>query len=100
MFCFVNHQLVFPLIFDLKNPTKRRMDKIFLRVHVTEFITYTFIGLAGYLLLVEHTPERSINGIVLVSILTTPVVIGKALMALALFFSIPLNLFPARQVIY
>ena len=100
MFCFVNHQLVFPLMFDLNNPTKRRMDKIFWRVHFTEFVTYIFVGMAGYLLLMEHTPQRSINGIVLVSILTTPVLIGKCLMTLALFFAIPLNLFPARQVIY
>lgn len=35
IFCFVNHQLLFPLIYDLKNPTKKRMDKIFFRVHVT-----------------------------------------------------------------
>ena len=33
IFCYVNHQLVFPLIHDVKNPTKRRLDKIFLRVH-------------------------------------------------------------------
>jgi amino acid permease len=35
IFCYVNHQLVFPLVFDLKNPTKRRLDKIFNRVHLT-----------------------------------------------------------------
>jgi len=35
IFCYVNHQLVFPLVFDLKNPSKRRLDKIFNRVHIT-----------------------------------------------------------------
>lgn len=100
MFCFVNHQLIFPLMFDLKNPTKKRMDKIFLRVHITEIISYFLVGMAGYLLLVEHTPERSINGVVLASILTTTVAIGKFLMVIALFFAIPLNLFPARQVCF
>jgi amino acid permease len=100
MFCFVNHQLIFPLMFDLKNPTKKRMDKIFLRVHVTEIISYFLVGMAGYLLLVEHTPERSINGVVLASILTPVVAVGKSLMVIALFFAIPLNLFPARQVCY
>jgi amino acid permease len=100
MFCFVNHQLIFPLVYDLKNPTKKRMDKIFLRTHITEIISYTLVGGAGYLLLVEHTPERSINAIVLASILTTAITIGKSLMLLALFFAVPLNLFPAREVVY
>lgn len=51
VFCYVNHQLVFPLVFDLKNPTKKRLDKIFNRVHITEIISYFLVGLAGYLLL-------------------------------------------------
>jgi amino acid permease len=51
IFCYVNHQLVFPLVFDLKNPSKRRLDKIFNRVHITEIIIYTFVGMSGYLLL-------------------------------------------------
>jgi amino acid permease len=52
IFCYVNHQLVFPLVNDLKNPTKRRMDKVFFRVHLTEVIVYIAVGMTGYLLLV------------------------------------------------
>jgi amino acid permease len=54
IFCYVNHQLVFPLMFDLKNPTKKRINKIFNRVHITEIIIYTLVGMCGYLLLAEH----------------------------------------------
>ena len=87
-------------MYDLKNPTKRRMDKIFLRVHLTEVISYIVVGMAGYLLLVQHIPERDINPIVIASILTTPVTVGKFLMVISLFFAVPLNLFPAREVVF
>lgn len=96
IFSFVNHQLIFPLMYDLKNPTKKRMDKIFLRVHLTEVISYIVVGMAGYLLLVQHIPARDINPIVIASIPTLPVTIGKFLMAISLFFAVPLNLFPAK----
>lgn len=87
---------MFPLIHDLKNPTKKRMDKIFFRVHFTEIVSYALIGLAGYLLLVEHAETRPINAIVIASIVTTPVSIAKLLLVLSIFFSVPLNLYPAR----
>ncbi len=87
---------MFHLIHDLNNPTKKRMDKIFFRVHFTEIVSYLVIGMAGYLLLVEYVPERDINAVVMASILTTPMSIGKLLLALSLIQSIPLNLFPAR----
>lgn len=51
IFCYVNHQLVFPLVFDLKNPSKRRLTKVFNRVHITEIIAYSMVGMCGYLLL-------------------------------------------------
>jgi amino acid permease len=34
-FCYVSHQMVFPLTNDLKKPTSRRLNKIFIRTHVT-----------------------------------------------------------------
>lgn len=95
IFCYMNHQLVYPLLNDLTNPTKKRIDKIFFRVHATEIVTYLLLGLSGYLLLVEH-PSRKINPIVLASIVTIPMSIVKTLMAISIFFAIPLNLFPAR----
>lgn len=96
IFCYVNHQLVFPLVFDLKNPSKRRLDKIFNRVHITEVIIYTFVGMSGYLLLEEYIEERPISSIVMASISTTSMSIGKCFMVVSLFFAVPLNLFPAR----
>jgi amino acid permease len=100
IFCYVNHQLLFPLIHDLKNPTKKRMDKIFFRVHFTEIVSYMLVGLAGYLLLVEHVDKRDINAIVIASIVTTTMSIGKVLLVLSIFFSIPLNTYPTREVLF
>jgi amino acid permease len=100
IFCYVNHQLVFPLFFDLKNPSKRRIIKIFNRVHITEMIVYILVGMSGYLLLAEHSAVRPINAIVMASIQTIPMSFGKLLMVFSLFFAVPLNLFPARDIIY
>ncbi len=100
IFCYVNHQLVFPLVLDLKNPSKQRLDKVFRRVHITEIISYILVGMAGYLLLAEHSSERPINAIVLASIQTIAISIGKLLMVFSLFFAVPLNLYPAKEVIY
>lgn len=100
IFCYVNHQLVFPLVFDLKNPTKRRLTKVFNRVHITEIIAYSMVGMCGYLLLEPHSQLRPINALVMASIPTTSMAIGKCLMVVSLFFAVPLNLFPARTVMY
>lgn len=100
IFCFVNHQLVFPLVFDLKNPTKRRLDKVFNRVHQTEIIVYLCMGLFAYLLLSEHIDRFPISNIVMGSILTSIMTLGKMFMVVALFFAVPLNLFPSREHIY
>ncbi len=100
IFCYVNHQLVFPLVFDLKNPSTKRLNKVFNRVHITEIIVYTLVGMSGYLLLEEYVEDRAINAVVMASISTIPMSIGKCLMVVALFFAVPLNLFPAREVIY
>ena len=51
-FCFVCHQMVFPLVQDLKNPVERRLTKIFFRSHLTLLIVYGGIGIFAYLLLV------------------------------------------------
>jgi amino acid permease len=100
IFCYVSHQMVFPLINDLRDPNKRRIDKVFMRVHITEVICNIMVGMAGYLLLAEHISSRPINAMVLASIQTLPISIGKTLMVFSLFFSVPLNLFPARAVCF
>lgn len=97
IFCYVNHQLVFPLAADLYNPTKRRLDKIFNRIHFVEALFYTLVGMSGYLLLVQH---GHIAPMVMTSIKTAAMSIGKLLMLVALFFAVPLNLYPAKETIY
>lgn len=58
------------------------------------------VGMSGYLLLEEYLIVRHINAMVMASITTLSMSIGKCLMVVALFFAVPLNLFPARAVIY
>ena len=56
--------------------------------------------MAGYLLLAEHIQDRQINSMVMASVQTLPISVGKLLMVFALFFAVPINTFPAREVIY
>jgi hypothetical protein len=58
------------------------------------------VGMSGYLLLEENATKLPINAVVMASISTTSMAVGKCLMVVSLFFAVPLNLFPARQVIY
>ena len=96
IFCFVNQQLLFPIGSTLKRPTQKRFNKVVGRVNIIEFIIYALIGVAAYLLLVEHIDKDPINAMVIVSIPTTLITIGKIAMCLALFFAISLNMFPTR----
>lgn len=91
---------MFPLVFDLKNPSKRRLTKVFNRVHITEMIAYSMVGMCGYLLLQPNLKYRPINPMVMASIPTVSMLVGKCLMVVSLFFAVPLNLFPARTVIF
>jgi amino acid permease len=100
IFCFVNHQLMFPLIFDLRDPSKRRLDKVFRRVHLIETAGYFLVGMAGYLLMLEHLEHIPINAMIIASIQTLPVSLGKVLITLSLFLAVPLNLFPTREVLF
>ena len=54
--------------------------------------------MAGYLLLAEHADKVPINSMVMASIETIPINIGKFLLSMAVFFCVPINIFPARQV--
>lgn len=97
LFCYVNHQLLFPLCNSLQRPSKSRFNKIIHRVHVIEFVAYCSIGIAAYLLLLEHYPAWNIDPVVISSIPIDVVTCGKFLMLAALFFAVPLNLYPARE---
>ena len=96
MFCFVSHQLLFPVIIGLARPTKRRMSKIVTRVHFTECIIYLLLGSLGYLLLLEYEDIHPIGAMVITSIPINVVTIGKILMIFSLFLAIPMNIFPSR----
>ncbi len=58
------------------------------------------VGLTGYLLLEEHMDKYPISPMVMGSIMTSTMTIGKVFMAVALFVAVPLNLYPAKEVIY
>ncbi len=51
LFCYVNHQMLFPLSLSLRRPSPSRFSKIINRVHIVEFLAYSIIGITAYLLL-------------------------------------------------
>ena len=91
-FTYLNHQFVYPLISHLKKPTRKRVEYIFLWAHIQEFIIYGMLGLLGYLLLAQHRDILPISPLILSSIPTSLVTIGKIMITLALFFRLPLQL--------
>lgn len=65
-----------------------------------ELSSYILIGISAYLLLVEHEDVEPIGPMVLTSFTVWPMTLGKLMMVLALYFSIPLNIFPARTILF
>lgn len=63
-------------------------------------IIYLFVGISGYILLVQHEDVEPIGPMVLTSITVWPMTVGKFFMVIALYFTIPLNLFPARTILF
>lgn len=98
-FTFLNHQFIFPLISHLKRPTKKRVDRIFVYSHLEEIIIYLLIGILGYVLLSQHS-EIPISSLVVTSIPTWPLLLGKIMIAASLFFNLPLQIFAAREYLY
>ena len=96
IFCFVNHQLLFPLTSKLKRPNEKRFRKIIYRSHLVEFVSYASVGILGYLLLLENIHDHPIFFMVIASIPKPALTIGKGLMIISLFFAVPLNTYPAR----
>jgi amino acid permease len=93
IFCFVNHQLIFPLMNKLKRPSMRRLSKIFLRATMGELVLYLLITLTGYLFLAGHA---TIEGIVIENFDSVPFLVAKVLLGFTVFFAVPLGIFPAR----
>ena len=100
LFCYVNQQLVFPACKNLTDPSSTRLEKLFFRVNFGVLVIYLIIGLSGYLLLLEHSDVEPIGPIIITSIPIWQINLGKALMVLALYLAIPLNLFPSRAVLF
>ena len=97
VFCFVNHQMIFPLAHELKRPSLIRLKRIFNRAHFFESSVYLTVVLFGYLLVFEL---QIIQPIVIESIRTVPMLVGKCLMMITLFFAVPLNTMPAREMFF
>ena len=73
---------------------------VFFWAHVQEFIIYGLLGLLGYLLLAQHRDILPISPLILASIPTPLVTLGKIMLTLALFFRLPLQLFTTKEFIY
>jgi hypothetical protein len=99
-FTIVNPQFVFPLISHLKKPTRRRVDYIFRWAHYEELFITLAMGLLGYLLLAQHQDILPISQLVISSIPTWPLLVGKFMVVFALFVRLPLMLFTTKEFIY
>lgn len=62
-------------------------------------MVYIVVGMSGYLLLVPHQDMFPIPPLVLASINVWPMTVGKFLLILSLYITLPLNLFPARTIL-
>lgn len=95
-FAFLNPQFIFPLISHLKKPTRKRVDRIFKYTHYELILIYLVFGIIGYLLLSQHMDIVPISPLVVTSIPTVPLLLGKFVLSMALFFALPLQMFTAR----
>jgi amino acid permease len=57
IYAFACHVGVFPVLNSLKNPTRKRVQKVFGRATMLDIICYLIIGFSGYLSQPEHTPD-------------------------------------------
>ena len=60
-YAFSCHVGAFPVIESLKNPTKKRVNKVFKRAICLDIICYILIGLTGYLCQPVNTPDLIIE---------------------------------------
>ncbi len=57
IYAFSCHVGVFPVLNSLKNPTRKRVQKVFGRATMLDIICYLIIGFSGYLSQPEQTPD-------------------------------------------
>jgi hypothetical protein len=67
---------------------------------MVEFVSYSMIGITAYFLLVQNIDKFEIDAVVISSIPIPAVTIGKFMMLGALFFAVPLNMYPARDSLF
>ena len=57
IYAFACHVGVFPVLNSLKNPTRKRVQKVFRRATLLDIVCYLIIGFSGYLTQPENTPD-------------------------------------------
>jgi len=57
IYAFSCHVGVFPVLNSLRNPTRKRVQKVFRRATLLDIVCYIIIGFSGYLSQPEHTPD-------------------------------------------
>jgi len=76
------------------------VENIFAKVHFYEIGIYLIIGLLGYVLLSQHIDSVPISSLVITSIPTLPMMLGKIMILVSLFFNLPLQIFTTREYLY
>ena len=57
IYAFSCHVGVFPVLNSLRNPTRKRIQKVFRRATILDIVCYLIIGFSGYLSQPQHTPD-------------------------------------------
>ena len=57
IYAFACHVGVFPVLNSLRNPTRKRVQKVFRRATLLDIVCYLIIGFSGYLSQPENTPD-------------------------------------------
>jgi thiosulfate reductase cytochrome b subunit len=97
LFCFINHQLVFPTCKNIENRSK--LNAVFYTSVMGTLLLYVATGLSGYLLLLPHDEQLPISAMVLTNINTPSMTLGKLLIVVSLYIALPLSLHPARTIL-
>jgi len=61
IFAYTCHTSIFQARTELKNPTLKRITKIFIRTTYYELIIYLTIGVFGFYGMMQHTPDMIIT---------------------------------------
>jgi amino acid permease len=89
-FAYTCHVGAFPVYKTLKNNQQRRINKVFQRSILLDFVVYVIVGICGYLTQPINTPDLIINRD---NILTNDfaMILARLVMAINLVLSTPAN---------